>query len=186
MVAFLIHPIAAASDQAGQAGAKTNQAPQPVSGRFRFPNPPHHYPPILLKPFSQKTSQRPYATPFAKDQEETFAVPQYFGQQPQPYTPKAATIPAVPQPGFAPGVTGGYPLGRGNPAPVGATNVQFGPSKASGNYFSPSTQDTSASGSYYANDRPSLTPMLKLNKGRSDYWGPAGSPFPKNLNSVPW
>lgn len=181
---------AVASDESGPV-QKKQASP---TGRFRFPNPPHHYPPILLKPFSQKTHERPYAVPFAKDasgkQEETFAVPQYFGPQPQPYSPQAVTMPTVGS-GYAPGIrqTGGYPFARGfagAPMTPGVANVQFGPSKASGNYYSPSTQDSTASGSYYANDKPSITPMLKLNKGRNEYWGPSGNPFPKNLNDVPW
>jgi hypothetical protein len=71
--------------------------------------------------------------------------------------------------------------------------IQTAPSKASGNYYAPSTVDSTASGSYYAN--PSSTTMaFPLNhqntqpsyKSQKNYWGTSGSPFPKDLNSVPW
>lgn len=64
--------------------------------------------------------------------------------------------------------------------------IQTAPSKASGNYYAPSTVDTSASGSYYASQSPAFTPMMAPKKSPTDYWGSQGSPFPKDLNSTPW
>ena len=59
---------------------------------------------------------------------------------------------------------------------------QNGPSKASGNYYSPSTVDPTASGSYYANTGPRVLPVIQAPKsGTSDYWGSQGNPFQDEL-----
>jgi hypothetical protein len=63
---------------------------------------------------------------------------------------------------------------------------QSGPSKASGNYYAPSTVDPTASGSYYATTTPAMTPMIPSPKQEGSYWGSGGNPFPDSLNSVPW
>jgi hypothetical protein len=64
--------------------------------------------------------------------------------------------------------------------------IQSAPSKASGNYYAPSTADPTASGGYYATTTPAMTPMLPSPKQSGSYWGSGGDPFPKDLNSVPW
>jgi len=63
---------------------------------------------------------------------------------------------------------------------------QTAPSKASGNYYAPSTVDTTASGSYYASGAPAVIPIIQPKKQITNFWGPAGNPFPTDLNSSPW
>lgn len=60
------------------------------------------------------------------------------------------------------------------------------PSKSSGNYYAPSTPDSSASGSYYSNTGPSISMPIKPYTTPKNYWGPSGSPLPKDINKVPW
>lgn len=67
--------------------------------------------------------------------------------------------------------------------------IQTAPSKASGNYYAPSTADPTASGSYYASTPYSSNYQTFEPRKKSvdrDYWGSSGSPYPKDLNSVPW
>lgn len=81
-------------------------------------------------------------------------------------------------------------LGTLNSGPV----IQSAPSKASGNFYSPSSTDSSASGSYYASDTPSYVPAPKPYSTGDNFWGGnsgSGSssnsnPFPKDLNKTPW
>ncbi|HEY9680753.1 MAG TPA: hypothetical protein V6C86_04155 [Oculatellaceae cyanobacterium] len=93
------------------------------------------------------------------------------------------------------GFGGGTSLGLTQPSHV----VQTEPSKASGNYYAPSTVDTTASGSYYAQTsgtavqlpakRPSTNSNYWKQDSNSNYWGSGGgssTPFGKDLNSVPW
>jgi hypothetical protein len=93
------------------------------------------------------------------------------------------------------GLGGGNSLGLMQPSHV----VQTEPSKASGNYYAPSTVDTTASGSYYAQTsgtaiqmpakRPSTNANYWKQDSNSNYWGSGGgssTPFGKDLNSVPW
>lgn len=75
--------------------------------------------------------------------------------------------------------------------------VQTAPSKASGNYYAPSTADPSASGSYYAGSGANNYSYLpkthstaspnqnQYYKPQKNYWG-SSSPFPSDLNSTPW
>jgi hypothetical protein len=58
--------------------------------------------------------------------------------------------------------------------------IQTGPSKASGNYFNPSTPDPTASGSYYApsGNTPRALPVYQPEAQPKDYWGPQGNPMP--------
>jgi hypothetical protein len=74
--------------------------------------------------------------------------------------------------------------GIGEVRPEGV--IQTGPSKASGNYYAPSTVDPTASGSHYATTTPAITPTFEEPEQPKDYWGSGGDPFPKNLESVPW
>jgi hypothetical protein len=89
------------------------------------------------------------------------------------------------------------PYGDGWGGGMASRVVQEEPSKASGNYYAPSTVDTTASGSYYAQTDGSTiqVPMKQpqtdssywgKNSSSSSYWGGSGNPFPKDLNSVPW
>ncbi|MDX2105371.1 MAG: hypothetical protein SFY67_03125 [Candidatus Melainabacteria bacterium] len=68
--------------------------------------------------------------------------------------------------------------------------MQSAPSKASGNYYSPSSTDSSSSGSYYASDTPSYVPAPKPYSTGDNFWGGSSagssSPFPKDLNKTPW
>lgn len=77
-------------------------------------------------------------------------------------------------------------LGTLNSGPV----IQTAPSKASGNYYSPSSTDSTASGSYYASDTPSYVPAPKPYSTGDNFWGGSpgtnSSPFPKDLNKTPW
>jgi hypothetical protein len=59
--------------------------------------------------------------------------------------------------------------------------IQSEPSKASGNYYAPSTIDTTASGSYYASGAPALTPAMRVNKSPDNYWDENSNPIPRNL-----
>jgi hypothetical protein len=61
--------------------------------------------------------------------------------------------------------------------------VQSGPSKASGNYFNPSTPDPTASGSYYAGsgNTPTAVPVYQPEAQSKDYWGKQGSPLPPEM-----
>ena len=110
--------------------------------------------------------------------------------------------------GFGWGGYGGNPLtGSGGFSPFNSTHelgtlgpsqvIQIGPSKASGNYYQPSTVDTSASGSYYASTAPPAQQSAPVSprpshsgwtspSGSGNFWGSSGTPFPKDLNSVPW
>ncbi len=71
---------------------------------------------------------------------------------------------------------------------------QTAPSKASGNYYAPSTPDPTASGSYYgSNASTSLvfptshqSSPQSYTKPQRNYWGSGGNPFPQDANSVPW
>lgn len=60
---------------------------------------------------------------------------------------------------------------------------QTGPSKASGNYYMPSTPDASASGNYYASPTPAPVAMPIINKepDARDYWGKTGNPLPADM-----
>ncbi len=61
--------------------------------------------------------------------------------------------------------------------------IQTGPSKPSGNYYSPATADPSASGNYYAGSGPKATTILP-SQGQpapKDYWGQGGSPLPEDF-----
>lgn len=64
---------------------------------------------------------------------------------------------------------------------------QLQPSKPSGNYYAPSTVDSTASGSYYAQTSPSTLPVTvpKNEPGPRDYWGPQGNPFGNAFNTQP-
>jgi hypothetical protein len=63
-----------------------------------------------------------------------------------------------------------------------ATNViQLEPSKASGNYYEPSTVDTTSSGSYYASGTPALVPSMRINRSPDTYWNDSSNPVPKEL-----
>lgn len=93
-----------------------------------------------------------------------------------------------------PGSLGGTSLGLSTPSHV----VQTEPSKASGNYYAPSTVDSTASGSYYAQTDSTLLQVPAKQKSTSNYWrhdsssnywgsgGGSSAPFGKDLNSVPW
>jgi len=59
--------------------------------------------------------------------------------------------------------------------------IQTEPSKASGNYYAPSTVDTTASGSYYASGTPALVPAMRIKKSPDSYWDEKSNPVPKNL-----
>ncbi len=61
--------------------------------------------------------------------------------------------------------------------------VQTGPSKASGNYFHPSTADSSASGSYFApaGNAPRVMPVYVPEHTPKDFWGKQGSPLPGEM-----
>ncbi len=65
--------------------------------------------------------------------------------------------------------------------PGGGKVFQSGPSKASGNYYQPSTVDPSASGSYYASTGPSQVLIGPSEPPPKDYWGPDGNPFKNQL-----
>jgi hypothetical protein len=72
--------------------------------------------------------------------------------------------------------------GFGNPFGMGTrltTNrvFQSEPSKASGNYYQPSTVDPTASGSYYASSGPTVIQASPAEPLPKDYWGPSGNPF---------
>lgn len=54
---------------------------------------------------------------------------------------------------------------------------QSEPSKASGNYYQPSTVDPTASGSYYASSGPTVIQASPAEPLPKDYWGPSGNPF---------
>jgi hypothetical protein len=71
-------------------------------------------------------------------------------------------------------------LGKVTPARV----IQTQPSKASGNYYQPSTVDSTASGSYYANTGGGAMPIITSPEPVKDYWGPAGNPFPANYGET--
>lgn len=61
--------------------------------------------------------------------------------------------------------------------------VQDRPSKASGNYYAPSTADPTASGSYYAgsSDTPKASSVYRPEAQPKDYWGNQGSPLPAEM-----
>jgi hypothetical protein len=63
--------------------------------------------------------------------------------------------------------------------------VQDGPSKPSGNYFSPSTPDPTASGNYFASPsgQPKVAPIVQQEGTPKDYWGGGGNPLPDNMRS---
>ncbi|MDR3612376.1 MAG: hypothetical protein P4L53_02350 [Candidatus Obscuribacterales bacterium] len=111
--------------------------------------------------------------------------------------------------GFGWGGYGGNPFtGSGGFSPFNSTSelgtlqgssqvIQIGPSKSSGNYYQPSTVDTSASGSYYASITPPAQQAAPVSprpsrsgwtspSGNGDFWGSGGNGLPKDLNSVPW
>jgi hypothetical protein len=111
--------------------------------------------------------------------------------------------------GFGWGGYGGNPFtGSGGFSPFNSTPelgtlqgssqvIQIGPSKSSGNYYQPSTVDTSASGSYYASTAPPAQQAAPVSprpshsgwtspSGNGDFWGSGGNGLPKDLNSVPW
>jgi len=70
--------------------------------------------------------------------------------------------------------------------------MQSAPSKASGNFYSPGSTDSSASGSYYTSDTPSYVPAPKSYSTGDNFWGGgstgsgSSNPFPKDLNKTPW
>lgn len=61
--------------------------------------------------------------------------------------------------------------------------VQDRPSKASGNYYAPSTPDPTASGNYYAGsgDAPRASSVYQPEAQPKDYWGNQGSPLPPEM-----
>jgi len=63
--------------------------------------------------------------------------------------------------------------------------VQDGPSKASGNYYRPSTPDPTASGNYYASPTglPKAAPIVQQEGTPREYWGNGGNPLPDNMRS---
>jgi hypothetical protein len=78
--------------------------------------------------------------------------------------------------GFAPG------LGSFRSTGMFSTSViQTEPSKASGNYYEPSTVDTTASGSYYASGTPAMTPAMPVKTSPKTYWDENSNPIPTNL-----
>ena len=89
--------------------------------------------------------------------------------------------------GFSPGGFGNW-MGFDEPGDMGSLGYVFNstPSKASGNYYAPSTKDSSASGNYYASDSPAINMPIKPYTTPKDYWGSSGSPLPKDINKVPW
>ncbi len=85
------------------------------------------------------------------------------------------------------GASAVFSAGSSGNGVVTPTNViQSAPSKASGNYYSPSTTDTSASGSYYATTAPAAVPYIQQQAPVTNFWGASSSPLPKDINSVPW
>lgn len=63
-----------------------------------------------------------------------------------------------------------------------ATRVfQTQPSKSSGNYYEPSSADTTASGSYYASSSPAIMPAIPVKQSPDSYWDESSNPIPKNL-----
>lgn len=60
------------------------------------------------------------------------------------------------------------------------------PSKASGNYYAPSTPDPTAAGNYYSTSSPAVNMPIKPYTSPKSYWGSSGSPLPKDINKVPW
>ena len=63
--------------------------------------------------------------------------------------------------------------------------VQDGPSKPSGNYYSPSTPDPTAAGNYYASPAglPKAAPIVHQDSTPKEYWGNGGNPLPDNMRS---
>jgi hypothetical protein len=59
--------------------------------------------------------------------------------------------------------------------------VQTGPSKSSGNYFSPATAAPGSSGNYYAPavEAPRAVPVYRPEPNPKNYWGKPGSPLPE-------
>ena len=141
----------------------------------------------------------PAMAPAAReDSDDTWTVPSYIVDPGRHvYTPPQTTIQpdylgqgqALPNwPYFAPRYGGGffapYAYGASRMFNLRAQSRVFqnGPSKASGNYYSPSTVDPTASGSYYANTGPRVLPVIQAPKsGTSDYWGNQGNPFQDEL-----
>lgn len=80
---------------------------------------------------------------------------------------------------------GAVPFGSSRPCWGMRTKViQTGPSKPSGNYYSPSTADPTASGSYYASSGPRALPVMPAQPPPAkDYWGEGGSPLPEGFQS---
>jgi hypothetical protein len=78
---------------------------------------------------------------------------------------------------------GAFPFGPSMTLRPSSRVVQSGPSKASGNYFNPSTPDPTASGSYYAGsgNTPRAVPVYQSEPETKDYWGKDGSPLPPEM-----
>ena len=92
--------------------------------------------------------------------------------------------------GWGPGWGGGWGMGSTFSPGLGSFRstgfltpnvIQTEPSKASGNYYEPSTIDSTASGSYYASGTPAVVPTMQINKSPSNYWNDSSNPVPKNL-----
>lgn len=164
--------------------------------------PPHH------QSAPQPTTQEPapqFAPPINPADGNTLSVP-YILQQGQPDPLPATTqIETFYEPVIQPGPlalpfwAGAAPLyglngwgptrmwgapafGWGAMRPINKV-VQTGPSKASGNYFNPSTPDPTASGSYYAGsgNTPKAVPVYQPEPQTKDYWGKQGSPLPPEM-----
>ncbi len=85
------------------------------------------------------------------------------------------------------GASAAFMSGGSQTGVVTPTNVmQSAPSKASGNYYAPSTADSTASGGYYATTAPAAIPMMQQKAPITNFWGGSSSPLPKDINSVPW
>lgn len=147
----------------------------------------------------------PFAPPIDSAEPDTLSVP-YILQPGQPDPPPATTqiqtfYEPVMQPSplamrFWPGVGplygvngwgsnrmwGAPAFGWGAMRPINKV-VQTGPSKASGNYFNPSTPDPTASGGYYAGsgNTPKAVPVYQPEPQTKDYWGKQGSPLPPEM-----
>lgn len=92
--------------------------------------------------------------------------------------------------GFGRAYPGGF-WGHGYGAPTSVSFrpitriTQSGPSKASGNYYNPSTADPTASGSYFASPTgyPKAAPIIQQAGTPRDYWGAGGNPLPKDMQN---
>ncbi len=96
------------------------------------------------------------------------------GSQSLPYSPRYGSWPS------SSGIFGGSTRGGFRPS---TRLVQSGPSKASGNYYHPSTADPTASGSYFApaGNAPRVMPVYVPERTPKDFWGKQGSPLPQEM-----